>query len=73
MLYMLQVSIWASEGSFYIEPNLDVFVTNYDVTRAERKTAELLGINSSVEKRAQNREKTTSGDYYRVRYLNIQI
>ena len=36
---------------------------NYDVTRVERKTAEFLGINSSVQKRAQNREKTTSGDY----------
>ena len=39
------------------------FLTNYDVTRVERKTAEPLGINSSVQKRAQNREKTTSRDY----------
>ena len=34
------------------------FLTNY-----ERKTAEYTVINSSVEKRAQNREKSTSGDY----------
>ena len=39
------------------------FLTNYDVTRVERKAAELLGINSFVQKRAQNREKTTSGNY----------
>ena len=39
------------------------FLTNYDVTRVERKTAESLGINSLVKKRAQNREKPTSGDY----------
>ena len=41
-------------------------MTNYDVTRVERKTAEFLGINSFVQKRAQNREKTTSGDYLKV-------
>ena len=39
-------------------------MTNYNATRVERKTAELLGINSSVQKRAQKREKSTSGDYY---------
>ena len=39
------------------------FFTNYDVTRVENKTAEPLGINSTVQKRAQNKEKTTSGDY----------
>ena len=39
-------------------------MTNYDVIRVERKTAEYTVINSSVEKRAQNREKTTSGDYW---------
>ena len=33
------------------------FFINYDVTRVERKTAELLVTNSSVEKRPQNREK----------------
>ena len=45
---------WISFGSF---------LTNYDVIRVERKTAEYTEINSSVQKRAQNREKTTSGDY----------
>ena len=40
------------------------FSTNYDVTSVERKTAELQGINSYVQKSAQKREKTTSGDYY---------
>ena len=39
-------------------------MTNYDVIRVERKTAEFTVINSSVQKRAQNSEKTTSGDYY---------
>ena len=39
-------------------------LNNYDVIRVERKTAEPLGINSFVQKRAQNREKTTSGDYF---------
>ena len=38
-------------------------MTNYDVIRVERKTAESLGINSSVQKRALNRKKNTSGDY----------
>ena len=47
-------------------------MTNYDVTRVERKTAELLGIISSVQKRAQNREKTTSGDYFYSINLTIQ-
>ena len=40
------------------------FLTNYDVTRVERKTAELTVINFDVQKRAQNREKITKGDYY---------
>ena len=34
------------------------FLTNYHVTRVDRKIAEFLGINSSVQKRAQNRKKT---------------
>ena len=38
-------------------------MTNDDVTRVESKTAELLGTNSFVQKRAENREKTTNGDY----------
>ena len=45
-------------------------MTNYDVIRVERKTAEYTVINSSVEKRAQNREKTTSRDYLK---LSTQI
>ena len=45
-------------------------MTNYDVTRVERKTAELLVIDSSVQKRAQNREKTTSGELKNV-YLKL--
>ena len=36
----------------------------YDITREERKTAELTVINSTVQKRAQNREKSTNGDYF---------
>ena len=40
-----------------------MFLTNYDVIRVERKTGEYTVINSPVEKSAQNREKTTSGDY----------
>ena len=39
------------------------FLTNYDVTRVERKTAEYAVISSSVKKSAQNREKSTNGDY----------
>ena len=39
------------------------FLTNYDVTRVERKTAAYWGINSTVEKTAENREKTTNGDH----------
>ena len=39
-------------------------MTNYDVIRVERKTAEYTVISSPVEKRAQNREKNTSGDYF---------
>ena len=35
-------------------------MTNYDITRVERKTAELLVINSSVQKRAENREVETT-------------
>ena len=31
---------------------------NYDVIRVEKETAELVVINSNVQKRAQNREKT---------------
>ena len=46
------------------ESHLEGFLTNYDVIRVERKTAEYTVINSSVEKRTQNREKTTSGDYF---------
>ena len=38
-------------------------MTNYDIIRAKRKTAEYAVTNSCAEKRAQNREKTTSGDY----------
>ena len=38
-------------------------MTNYDVIRVERKTAEYAVTNSSVQKRAQKREKITSGDY----------
>ena len=41
------------------------FLTNYDVTRVERKTAEYAVISSFVKKPAQNREKSTNGDYYR--------
>ena len=50
-------------------------MTNYDVIRAERKTAEPTVIKSSVQKRAQNREKTTSGDYFLIllSYLSIWI
>ena len=40
------------------------FLTNYDITRVERKKTELLVINSSVQKREQNREKNPRGDYY---------
>ena len=36
----------------------------YDITREESKTAELTVIFSTVQKRAQNREKSTNGDYY---------
>ena len=36
------------------------------LARVERKTAEPLVINSAVQKRAQNREKTTNGDYYSI-------
>ena len=39
------------------------FLTNYDVIRAERKTAEYAVINSSVKKPAHNREKSNNGDY----------
>ena len=38
-------------------------MTNHDVIRIERKTAEHTVIISSVEKRTHNREKTASGDY----------
>ena len=41
-----------------------MFLTNYDVTRVERKTAEYAVISSFVKKPAQNREKSTNGDYY---------
>ena len=40
-----------------------MFLTNYDVTRVERKTAEYAVISSSLKKPAQNREKSTNGDY----------
>ena len=36
----------------------------FDVTRVERKTAEYGVISSFVKKPAQNREKSTNGDYY---------
>ena len=49
--------------TLYIESHLDGFLANYDVIRVEKKTAEFLGIISSVQKGAQNREKNTSGDY----------
>ena len=45
------------------------FLTNYDVIRVERKTAEYTVINSSVQKRPQNREKSTSGDYLKMKAL----
>ena len=45
------------------QPPFGCFLTNYDVTRLERRTAELIVINSTVQKRAQNREKIASGDY----------
>ena len=35
----------------------------YDVTRVEKGKAEVIVINFSVQKRAKNREKSTSGDY----------
>ena len=38
------------------------FLTNYDVTRVERKTAEYRVISSFVKKPVQNREKSTKGD-----------
>ena len=38
--------------------HLDVFLTNYDVIRVERRTAEFIVINSTVQKRAQNRKKS---------------
>ena len=40
-----------------------VIADQKDIIRAERKTAEYTVINSFGEKRAQNREKNTSGDY----------
>ena len=43
------------------------FYNNYDVTRVEKRTAELWVTNltnSYVQKRAKNRGKPTSGDYY---------
>ena len=39
----------------------------------ERKTAEYTVINSPVEKRAQNREKTTSGDYCNITKIHHNI
>ena len=48
-------------------------MTNYDVNRVECKTAKLWGINSTVQKSAQNIEKITNGDYsnnHIVRRLN---
>ena len=38
-------------------------------TRVERKTAELTVINSTDQKRAQNREKITNGDYLTVQSI----
>ena len=38
-------------------------MTIYDVIGVERKTAEFRGIKSTLQKIAQNREKTTNGDY----------
>ena len=35
-----------------------MYLGTFDLNRVERKTAELLGINSPVQERAQNREKT---------------
>ena len=40
------------------------FLTNYDVIRVERKTAEYAVISSFIKKPAKNREKSTNGDYY---------
>ena len=40
-----------------------IFLTNYDVARVERKTAEYEVISSFVKKPGQNREKSTNGDY----------
>ena len=39
-------------------------MTNYDVTRVKRITAEYGVISSFVKKFVQNREKSTNGDYY---------
>ena len=41
-------------------------MNNYDVTRVEWKTAEYAVISSSVKKPAQNREKSTNGDYLKL-------
>ena len=41
-------------------------MTNYDVIRVERKTAEYVVISSFVKKFAQNREKSTNGDYLQI-------
>ena len=43
------------------------FLTNYDVTRVKRKTDEYRVKSSFKQKPAQNREKSTNGDYLRER------
>ena len=39
-------------------------MTNYDVIRVEKKTAEYTEINTPVQKKTRNRGKSTSGDYF---------
>ena len=58
----------------YTEFHLDVFLTNYDVTRVERKSAEYALTTSFVKKLVQNREKSTNGDYlHKNRKIFLQI
>ena len=41
-----------------------ISLTIYDVIRVEKKTAEYVVISSFMKSFAQNREKSTNGDYF---------
>ena len=48
-----------------------LFLNNYDVIRAQIKTAEILGITSTIQKTLNNRKKSTNGDYYHLSRLKL--